>query len=149
VARIAAPAMEARLPTFSATEGVLNAPAPILAGLVSSYYTIGQFAGHKAAQVLGKGTRARDIPIETLSRYSFVVRMEVAKTLGFLPPRLALQPRRHQVVKRGRFPKKGRLPWNTCMHGLGSTVSVPFWESVPFARFRRGRCRSRLPPWRG
>jgi len=86
VARIAAPAMEARLPTFSATEGVLNAPAPILAGLVSSYYTIGQFAGHKAAQVLGKGTRARDIPIETLSRYSFVVRMEVAKTLGFLPP---------------------------------------------------------------
>ncbi len=86
VERIAAAAMEAGLPTFSATEGVLNSPAPILTGLVSSYYTIGQFAGFKAEQVLAKGIRARDIPIETLTRYSFIVRMDVAKALGLLPP---------------------------------------------------------------
>ncbi len=86
VDKVAAAAMQARLPTFSATEGVLNANAPILTGLVSSYYAIGQFAGFKAQQILEKGVRARDIPIETLTRYSFVVRMEVAKALGFLPP---------------------------------------------------------------
>ena len=86
VEKVAAAAMQARLPTFSATEGVLNANAPILTGLVSSYYAIGQFAGFKAQQILEKGVRARDLPIETLTRYSFVVRMEVAKALGFLPP---------------------------------------------------------------
>jgi putative ABC transport system substrate-binding protein len=86
VDRIAAAAMDAKLPTFSATEGVLGASAPILAGLVSSYYTIGQFAGFKAEQILAKDIAARDIPIETLTRYSFVVRMDVAKALGVLPP---------------------------------------------------------------
>jgi putative ABC transport system substrate-binding protein len=86
VDRIAAAAMAAKLPTFSATEAVLTARAPILTGLVSSYYTIGQFAGFKALQILSQGIRARDIPIETLTRYSFIVRMEVAKALGVLPP---------------------------------------------------------------
>ena len=86
IERIAAAALEHRLPTFSATEGALNAHAPVLAGLVSSYYAIGQFAALKAEQILVKGKKARDIPIETLSRYSFIVRMKVAKQLDFLPP---------------------------------------------------------------
>ncbi|MEP7156883.1 MAG: ABC transporter substrate-binding protein [Betaproteobacteria bacterium] len=86
IERIAAAAMEQRLPTFSATEAALSGKAPVLAGLVSSYYTIGQFAGYKAEQILVKKIRARDIPIETLSRYSFIVRMEVAKQLDMLPP---------------------------------------------------------------
>jgi len=86
VDKVAAAAMASRLPTFSATEGVLNSPGPILTGLVSSYHAIGQFAGFKAMQILARGRRARDIPIETLTRYSFVVRMEVAKALDFLPP---------------------------------------------------------------
>jgi putative ABC transport system substrate-binding protein len=84
--RVATAAMAQRLPTFSATEAALNGKAPVLAGLVSSYYTIGQFAGYKAEQSLVKKQRARDIPIETLSRYSFIVRMDVAKRLDFLPP---------------------------------------------------------------
>jgi len=83
---VAAAALEQRLATFSATEAVLNSPSPVLTGLVSSYYLVGQFAGFKAAQVLQKKLRARDIPIETLSRYSFIVRMEVAKQLDILPP---------------------------------------------------------------
>jgi putative ABC transport system substrate-binding protein len=84
--RIAAAAMAQRLPTFSATEAALGTAAPVLTGLVSSYYTIGQFAAHKAEQILVGRVRARDIPIETLTRYSFIVRMDVAKQLGFLPP---------------------------------------------------------------
>lgn len=84
--RVAAAALEQRLATFSATEAVLNSRAPVLTGLVSSYYLIGQFAGLKAEQILLKRMRARDIPIETLTRYSFIVRMEVAKQLDLLPP---------------------------------------------------------------
>lgn len=84
--QVASAAMEQRLPTFSATEAALGLKAPVLAGLVSSYYTIGQFAGYKAEQILVKKQRARDIAIESLSRYSFIVRMDVAKQLDILPP---------------------------------------------------------------
>ncbi|MBL8521805.1 MAG: ABC transporter substrate-binding protein [Betaproteobacteria bacterium] len=86
IERVANAAAELQLPTFSATEAALTGKAPVLAGLVASYYTIGQFAGFKAEQILIKGKRARDIPIETLSRYSFIVRMDVAKRLDILPP---------------------------------------------------------------
>jgi putative tryptophan/tyrosine transport system substrate-binding protein len=84
--RVAAAALAQQLPTFSATEAALTASAPVLTGLVSSYYTIGQFAGFKAEQILLQRIPARDIPIETLTRYSFIVRMEVAKQLDILPP---------------------------------------------------------------
>jgi putative ABC transport system substrate-binding protein len=53
---------------------------------VSSYYAVGQLAGVKAIQILADGIRARDIPIETLARYSFIVQMQVAKALQVLPP---------------------------------------------------------------
>ena len=86
IPRVAAAALAVRLPTFSATEAALNLSAPVLTGLVANYYTIGQFAGYKAEQILVKGLRAREIPIETLSRYSFIVRMDVAKQLDILPP---------------------------------------------------------------
>lgn len=86
IASVAEAAMAVRLPTFSATEAALDAKAPVLAGLVSSYYTIGHFAGYKAEQILVRKKRARDIPIETLSRFLFVVRMDVAKQLDVLPP---------------------------------------------------------------
>lgn len=86
IARLANAALAQNLPTFSATEGALNSSSPVLTGLVSSYYTLGQFAGFKAEQILAKRTPAREIPIETLSRYSFIVRMDVAKQLDFLPP---------------------------------------------------------------
>lgn len=86
IPRVAAAALAVRLPTFSATEASLNLAAPVLTGLVANYYTIGQFAGYKAEQILVKGMRPRDIPIETLSRYSFIVRMDVAKQLDILPP---------------------------------------------------------------
>lgn len=86
IERVAAAANVQRLPTFSAVEGPMNAKAGVLAGLVSKYEGIGQFAGYKAEQILMKGVRARDIPIETLTRYAYVVRMDVARQLDFLPP---------------------------------------------------------------
>jgi putative tryptophan/tyrosine transport system substrate-binding protein len=86
IGAVAKAALDARLPTFSATEAILDSTAPVLTGLVSSFNTIGQFAGLKAEQILVQRMRARDIAIETLPRYSFIVRMDVAKQLDFLPP---------------------------------------------------------------
>jgi len=86
IGRVAAAAREERLPTFATTESLIASPAPVLAGLVSRYQTIGAFAAYKAEQILGGGKRARDLPVETLSRFSFIVRVEVARALGALPP---------------------------------------------------------------
>lgn len=77
-------AMRAGLPTFASTEQLMEAGA--LAGLVSRYYSIGQFTGYKAEQILREKKAPRDIPIETLSRYSYQVRLPAAKQLGLPPP---------------------------------------------------------------
>ncbi len=80
-------AMELGLPTFAATEQLMQAGA--LTGLVSRYYSIGQFTAYKAEQILvGKVPPAR-IPIESLSRFSFQVLLPAAKRLN-LPPPLSL-----------------------------------------------------------
>jgi putative ABC transport system substrate-binding protein len=77
-------ALEQRLPTFAATERFVTYSNG-LAGLVCRYYNIGQFAGFKAEQIL-KGVPAGDIPIQTLTRFSLLVRMETAQKLDFYPP---------------------------------------------------------------
>lgn len=87
IGRVAAAAREARLPTFAATQAVADAPG-VLAGLVSNYVSVGQFTGYKAERIL-RGARPQDLPVDTLSRFSLVVRMDVARELG-LPPPLAM-----------------------------------------------------------
>lgn len=77
-------ALEERLPAFAATERFVTY-APGLAGLVCRYYNIGQFAGFKAEQIL-KGMPAGTIPIQTLTRFSLLVRMATAQRLDFYPP---------------------------------------------------------------
>jgi len=84
--RVAAAAKREGLPTFATTESLIDTPAPVLAGLVSRYRAIGEFAAYKAEQILVGRRRARDVPVETLSRFVFIVRVDVAKALGFLPP---------------------------------------------------------------
>lgn len=79
-----------KLPVFSATEEpILKAGA--LFGVVSRYYNAGRFAGYKAEQILFRGVKARDIPMETLSRFSFIINMKAAKRIGFIPPILTLK----------------------------------------------------------
>ena len=72
------------MPTFASTAQIMDAGA--LAGLVSHYYDIGQFTAYKASQILFGHKKPSEIPIETLPRYSFQVRMSVAKRLKLLPP---------------------------------------------------------------
>ena len=83
--RIAAAAAHERLPTFATTEALLEGSAPVLAGLISRYRSVGEFAAHKAEQIL-PGAGARDVPVETLARFSFVVRVDVARGIDVLPP---------------------------------------------------------------
>ena len=77
-------AMEAGLPTFASTEQLMQAGA--LSGLVSRYYNVGQFTAHKAEQILVGKAQPSSIPIETLKRFSYQVRMSAAEKLHLPPP---------------------------------------------------------------
>ncbi|MCX9155501.1 ABC transporter substrate-binding protein [Niveibacterium sp. 24ML] len=77
-------ALKAGLPSFASTEPLMAAGA--LAGLVSRYYTVGQFAGYKAEQILLNKRPPSQIPVETLTRFSLQVSLPVARQLGALPP---------------------------------------------------------------
>lgn len=84
--RVAEAAQQERLPTFGTTETLLGGRAPVLAGLFCRGREIGEFAAYKAEQILVSGKAAREVPIETLTRFTYVVRVEVAKALDILPP---------------------------------------------------------------
>ena len=77
-------AMAAGLPTFASTEQLMDTGA--LTGLVSRYHSIGQFTAYKAEQILVHKVPPAKIPVETLTRFSLVVRMDVAEALGLPPP---------------------------------------------------------------
>lgn len=84
-ATITSAALELGLPTFSATEAPLRS-ASALFGLVSRYDNVGRLTAHKAAQIVRDGLDPGAIPVETLARFSLLVRMDVAKRLSFYPP---------------------------------------------------------------
>ena len=77
-------AMEVGLPTFASTEQLMQAGA--LSGLVSKYYSVGQFTAHKAEQILLGKQQASTIPIETLKRFSYQIRISAAEKLKLPPP---------------------------------------------------------------
>jgi putative tryptophan/tyrosine transport system substrate-binding protein len=77
-------AMEVGLPTFATTEQLMQGGA--LSGLVSRYHNVGQFTAHKAAQVLVSKQTPALVPMETLKRFSFQVRMPAAHKLNLSPP---------------------------------------------------------------
>ena len=77
-------AMRNALPTFASTEQLMETGA--LTGLVSRYHSIGQFTAYKAEQILVRGSAPARIPVETLTRFSLQVRMDVAGALGLPPP---------------------------------------------------------------
>ena len=78
-------AIEQGLPTFAAAELSIRS-ADALLGLVSRYDQVGRFTAHKARQILVEGKPAGEIPVERLTRFSLIVRMNVARQLGYYPP---------------------------------------------------------------
>jgi putative ABC transport system substrate-binding protein len=73
------------LPSFSASERFV-AFADGLAGLVSRYYSVGAFTAFKAEQILAQGRAPDTIPVETLTRFSYLIRMDTARMLRVFPP---------------------------------------------------------------
>lgn len=83
--RITPAALAQKLPTFGATEVAVRSGGA-LAGLVSRYYSVGQLAGSKAADILRGQKTVRDVPVETLKRFSLMVNMQAARQLQLYPP---------------------------------------------------------------
>jgi putative tryptophan/tyrosine transport system substrate-binding protein len=77
-------AMEVGLPTFASTEQLMQAGA--LSGLVSRYHSVGQFTAHKVEQILIAKVAPEAVPIETLKRFSYQIRISVAEKLKLPPP---------------------------------------------------------------
>ena len=77
-------ANQQNLPTFASTEGLMETGA--LMGLVARYHSIGQFTAYKCEQILLQKIPPARIPIETLTRFSLQVRMDVAEALKLPPP---------------------------------------------------------------
>ena len=78
-------AVARKLPIFAAIE-VQLVQGKGLMGLVSPFYLVGQFSAYKAEQILVNNIPAKDIPIETLKRFSLIINMGVAKELELYPP---------------------------------------------------------------
>ena len=57
-----------------------------LIGLVSKYYDVGRLTATRAEEILVDGKKPGDIPVESLSRFSLIVNMEVARKLELYPP---------------------------------------------------------------
>ncbi|WP_234052574.1 MULTISPECIES: ABC transporter substrate-binding protein [unclassified Xanthobacter] len=83
--RVGPAALQAKLPTFGATEFFLREGLGLV-GLVSRYYSVGQLAGSKAVEILVDHVPPQNIPIETLKRFALIINMSVAKQLGVYPP---------------------------------------------------------------
>jgi len=73
------------LPVFTGTELEIRTSGAMV-GLVTNYYALGKFTGYKAEQILVDRVPAGDIPVETLGRFNYVVKMSVARALGLYPP---------------------------------------------------------------
>jgi putative tryptophan/tyrosine transport system substrate-binding protein len=77
-------AMEQSLPTFASTEQLMQAGA--LTGLVSRYFSLGQYTAHKVEQILVGKQAPASIPVDTLKRFSYQISMTAAQRLKLPPP---------------------------------------------------------------
>jgi putative tryptophan/tyrosine transport system substrate-binding protein len=77
-------AMLAGLPTFASTEQLMQAGA--LSGLISRYHSVGQFTGFKVEEILVAKKAPAAVPIETLKRFSYQIRISAAERLKLMPP---------------------------------------------------------------
>ncbi|WP_156362544.1 ABC transporter substrate-binding protein [Xylophilus sp. Leaf220] len=82
-------ALDARLPTFCATESIVR-QARCMFGLFSNGANIGRFAAAKALQILVEHKPVEQVPASTLQRFSLLVNMNTAQQLDLYPPLLLL-----------------------------------------------------------
>lgn len=75
---------QAHIPTVSATEAPIRQHGMVM-GLVSPYRNAGAFAGHKAYQILAEKREVGTIPISSLDKFTFLLNMKTALSIGFYP----------------------------------------------------------------
>lgn len=75
----------AGIPVFAATEAPIREEGALF-GLVSTYANVGELAAYKADQILSKKMAPAQIPIDSLKRFTYLVNMNAARTLGIYPP---------------------------------------------------------------
>jgi len=73
------------IPCFSATELEVR-QGEAMFGLVSPYVAVGRLAAEKATRILVDRTPPSAIPMETLERFSYLIRLPVALRLKLYPP---------------------------------------------------------------
>lgn len=73
------------IPCFTATELEIR-DGDAMFGLVSRYNAVGRMAAEKAARILVNGELPSTIPMETLERFSYIVRLPIALHLKNYPP---------------------------------------------------------------
>jgi putative tryptophan/tyrosine transport system substrate-binding protein len=78
-------ALEQGLRVFGSSEVYLKG-GMALGGVVSRYYNMGQFCAYKAELILLRGVAPKDIPFETLQRFSYMINIDTAKQADFFPP---------------------------------------------------------------
>ncbi|MCG6944184.1 MAG: ABC transporter substrate-binding protein [Deltaproteobacteria bacterium] len=78
-------ALEMGMPVAAAYEA-MAAKSHALLAVASRYYNVGKLAGYQAEQILVEKIAPGDIPIRSLSRFSYVINMETAKRLKLFPP---------------------------------------------------------------
>jgi putative ABC transport system substrate-binding protein len=78
-------ALEMGMPVAAAYEA-MAAKSNALLAVASRYYNVGKLAGYQAEQILVEKISPGDIPIRSLSRFSYVINMKTAKRLKLFPP---------------------------------------------------------------
>jgi putative tryptophan/tyrosine transport system substrate-binding protein len=73
------------LPAFTATELEIRHSYAMI-GLIASYFNVGRFTAYKAEQILVGRQDPRHIPIETLARFTYLIKMSVVHQLKMYPP---------------------------------------------------------------
>ena len=78
-------ALEMGMPVAAAYEA-MAAKSNALLAVASRYYNVGKLAGYQAEQILVEKIAPGEIPIRSLSRFSYVINMKTAKQLKLFPP---------------------------------------------------------------
>jgi putative ABC transport system substrate-binding protein len=78
-------ALDMGMPVAAAYEA-MAAKSNALLAVASRYYNVGKLAGYQAEQILVEKIAPGDIPIRSLSRFSYVINMKTAKKLRLFPP---------------------------------------------------------------
>jgi putative ABC transport system substrate-binding protein len=78
-------AVKQGVPIVSAYEAMARKSNALLS-VASRYYSVGKLAGFQAKNILVKKLAPIDLPILSLSRYSYVVNMQTARKLRLYPP---------------------------------------------------------------